>query len=336
MELNGYIWLQIIVVVGSVILICLAVYKIYNSFTNYTIETNKQFPDKEIIKVLRDKKNRSVLLWAPICIICLWVLSWMLIDLCYQQSTGDKVGTFGDKFGAINALFSGLAFSGLIMTLVLQKEELEAQREELRQTHEELKNQRHEFEAQNKTLRQQQIATTFFQLLNAVQKNIDYLEKNYGYTGMTYFAKVLDAIKYSIRTSKTYTKTQNISQEEAKKIYENLYRQTYFPMGIFFRSYYRLIKYVVTSGLDDYEKYQYISFARAQLSDEVLSVLFYNLTIGYGVEKFKPMAEDWVLLKNISPKTFVIKEMRDWISDDAFYRKGRYEEDEEKKKMHIE
>lgn len=30
-------------------------------------------------------------------------------------------GTFGDQFGAVNALFSGLAFAGLIYTIVLTK-----------------------------------------------------------------------------------------------------------------------------------------------------------------------------------------------------------------------
>lgn len=30
-------------------------------------------------------------------------------------------GTFGDTFGALNALFSGLAFAGVIVTILIQK-----------------------------------------------------------------------------------------------------------------------------------------------------------------------------------------------------------------------
>ena len=35
----------------------------------------------------------------------------------------EKQGQFGDQFGAVNALFSGLAFAGLIFTIILQKKE---------------------------------------------------------------------------------------------------------------------------------------------------------------------------------------------------------------------
>lgn len=37
----------------------------------------------------------------------------------YIQGWEDR-GTFGDMFGAVNALFTGLAFAGVVMTIVLQ------------------------------------------------------------------------------------------------------------------------------------------------------------------------------------------------------------------------
>jgi hypothetical protein len=46
---------------------------------------------------------------------------------------------FGEAFGAIEALFSGLAFAGLIYTIALQRRELQLQREELRLTRDELR-----------------------------------------------------------------------------------------------------------------------------------------------------------------------------------------------------
>jgi hypothetical protein len=71
----------------------------------------------------------------------------------------DDRGTFGDMFGAINALFSGLAFAGIIVTILLQRQELELQRKELTET-------RKEFETQNTTLKVQRFESTFFNLLN--------------------------------------------------------------------------------------------------------------------------------------------------------------------------
>jgi hypothetical protein len=47
-------------------------------------------------------------------------------------------GTFGDMFGAVNALFSGLALAGVVCAILLQREELRLQREELALTRLEL------------------------------------------------------------------------------------------------------------------------------------------------------------------------------------------------------
>jgi len=44
----------------------------------------------------------------------------------------EEHGTFGDMFGALNTLFSGWAFLGLIFTLLLQRQQLEEQRQEIR------------------------------------------------------------------------------------------------------------------------------------------------------------------------------------------------------------
>lgn len=46
-------------------------------------------------------------------------------------------GQLGDSFGVLNTLFSGLALAGIILTILLQRNELGLQREELRLTREE-------------------------------------------------------------------------------------------------------------------------------------------------------------------------------------------------------
>lgn len=90
-------------------------------------------------------------------IVILWILSWIFIDLFFYLwtpeciSTVDRhsmMGTFGDKFGAINSLFSGLALAGIIISIILQRQEL--------------KETRQEFKDQN-------FQTTFFNLLKTQQ-----------------------------------------------------------------------------------------------------------------------------------------------------------------------
>jgi len=73
------------------------------------------------------------------------VLTWPISELSIGKS-----GVFGDSFGALTALFTGLAFAGTLRTIQMQNEELSLQRQEIRQN-------RYEFErtasAQEKTVR---------------------------------------------------------------------------------------------------------------------------------------------------------------------------------------
>lgn len=66
--------------------------------------------DKTHNKNSEESKNNlwKTLLLAGLAVLAIWLLSWILIDIFVNSS--DR-GTFGDKFGAVNALFSGLAFA---------------------------------------------------------------------------------------------------------------------------------------------------------------------------------------------------------------------------------
>jgi hypothetical protein len=77
-----------------------------------------------------------IILFFIVAII--WGLSWCLIVNSEQLSKWSERGTFGDMFGAVNALFSGLAFAGVIYAIYLQTKELKLQRIELEQTRKEL------------------------------------------------------------------------------------------------------------------------------------------------------------------------------------------------------
>lgn len=68
------------------------------------------------------------------------VAAWAAIAVAAYFALPDweKRGQFGDVFGAVNALFSGLAFAGLIFAILLQREDLELQRQELTLTRHEL------------------------------------------------------------------------------------------------------------------------------------------------------------------------------------------------------
>ena len=85
---------------------------------------------------MKKLKVVSIIILILILIIGLWASSSFVIYTILP--TWGERGTFGDMFGAINALFSGFAFAGVIIALFMQKTELSLQREELRLTREEL------------------------------------------------------------------------------------------------------------------------------------------------------------------------------------------------------
>lgn len=80
-------------------------------------------------------RTRTVLAVAA-CIVAFWAA--LPFVAYYGLADWQTRGQFGDVFGAVNALFSGLAFAGLIFAILLQREDLELQREELSLTRAEL------------------------------------------------------------------------------------------------------------------------------------------------------------------------------------------------------
>ena len=71
-----------------------------------------------------------------LAVISMQAIYWVFVSSSYD--TPEHRGLFGDSFGALTALFSGLAFAGMIYAITLQSRELSLQREELKLTREEL------------------------------------------------------------------------------------------------------------------------------------------------------------------------------------------------------
>ena len=72
------------------------------------------------------------------------ILATVLLTLGYTGGViwgfGDweRQSQFGDMFGGLNAVFSGLALAGVVLAVFMQREELQLQRKELELTREEL------------------------------------------------------------------------------------------------------------------------------------------------------------------------------------------------------
>ncbi|GAA5144172.1 hypothetical protein GCM10023213_33750 [Prosthecobacter algae] len=99
-----------------------------------TTPENQDVPEDEKDLTIKEEviKFKGPLLAIP----GMWIVFGLAPYLFYD--TNDGRGTFGDMFGAVNSLFSGLAFGGVICAILLQRKELQLQRRELRLTRREM------------------------------------------------------------------------------------------------------------------------------------------------------------------------------------------------------
>lgn len=79
-----------------------------------------------------EKRTNYLLNLALGCAVVMGIFVLYALLIFYFAKEDDGVGTFGDAFGALNALFAGLAFAGLIVTIRQQSADLQATREEMR------------------------------------------------------------------------------------------------------------------------------------------------------------------------------------------------------------
>jgi hypothetical protein len=100
------------------------------------------------------EKPRGPLFWAGVvglAVVLFWLGSYWYITTQYES---DEWGKIGDLFGAINALFSGLALAGVVYAILLQRQDLKLQQEQLQLSNMEFQRQNQLITEQLKTMQQ--------------------------------------------------------------------------------------------------------------------------------------------------------------------------------------
>ena len=273
--------------------------------------------------------NSEKVRWWPFWLILSFVIVFWFLFLIefFPWWVTDNRGQFGDSFGVVNTLFSGLAFAGVICAILLQKKELELQRKELEDTRAEIK-------GQKETLQKQNFESSFFQLLNMHGEivnsivisqrsmsrgisigNIEYIE----YSGRKSFGYLLRNLKGSLKKA--------IDENRSKtEVFNDTYEEEFFSLsqpyiGHYFRHLYNVIKFVHEHEFFDEkkikEKKRYTNFVRAQLSSHELGVLFYNCLSDRGA-KFKDLVEEYALFEDMPPKVLIDEEHRKLYAASAY------------------
>lgn len=207
----------------------------------------------------------------------------------------NKIGTFGDSAGLLNALFSSLAFGGVLLTIFWQITENKKQRDD---------EHRMQFES------------VFFSMTNTLERIVSELRVKRDEDNVVFGESLWDEDNGNTDDG-IQIKDQIVKGREVfKYLYEEIQpsiAEVVVKGGIdafeqrmtgifdsYFRYLYRILKYIDDSNLINPEvKYQYAGILRAHLSYMELPFIYYNCLSSYGRDKMKPLVEKYHLLKNI-------------------------------------
>ena len=246
--------------------------------------------------------------WWPFwLIISFVVIFWFALVMewfPWWTERNDR-GAFGDSFGVINALFSGLAFAGVICAILLQKKDLDLQRSAI-------KGQKEAFQKQN-------FESSFFQLLNMHGEIVNSMmihsvhvatsgltQIASEYYGRDCFKPMFQKLREVYEVQKEQMCASSSNPEEAKKFmyhwakdkYEEFYRDLEPYVDRYFRHLYYIVNFVDQSDFSFEAKKSYTDLIRVQLSSDELGLLFYHGLSNRGAD-FRVLIEQVALFEDI-------------------------------------
>jgi len=218
---------------------------------------------------------------TTLLVLTLVLVSWVFYPawsvVLFNISDSDEGrALFGDSFGMLNTLFSGLAFTGIITSIFLQSQEL-------KETRKEIKGQKDEFVLQTKAMKKQIFDTTFFQLIQLHNEIVQSLKVKSGTGSRVTTVEGRDAfsVLYKQNIIKgIYPDNANKNSLNINEFYLCFHKEFGHLVGHYFRNIYQILKYIDSSDIEN--KKFYTNLIRAQLSNYELGVLFYNCLSNIG------------------------------------------------------
>jgi len=257
----------------------------------------------------------SAFMWFAIVLLCAIVSSIFVVrdyyrtfhDLAADPATW---GQFGDYVGGIlNPLFGLITAFGLLGTLAFQIHEL-------RLTAKEISDSSKTAAEQSRLNYTQSFESSFFQLLKLHNDIINAIELTLDgrlYKGRACFAAWVHKFHIEVRQEAAI---------EGRPIdflrrYETFYISRQHTLGHYFRLLYNIIKFVKRAEEIDDKKF-YVNLVRAQLSSDELVLILYNCLSKWGIQKFKPLIEEFALLKTVPKENILEPLLIRMYSKDAF------------------
>ncbi len=238
----------------------------------------------------------------------------------------DKIGAWGDFLGGtLNPILTFITFTGLLITIVLQKTEL-------REAREEFKRSANALELQHTAINKQSFEATFFQMLtlhNTIVESLQVVvvdgenETEEVFRGRECFNLFYTELSdiYKIKLSKKGAPYTGNPKETIRSAYKVFWNTRNRILAHYFRYLYNVVRFVKESPFCDDT---YLRLIRSQLSDQELLMLFYNCMTEQG-DNFRKLTEEFSLLDNLNPMHLLDRSHENLIAKEAFVKNTKAE-----------
>ncbi|MGI0525980.1 putative phage abortive infection protein [Rhizobium giardinii] len=207
-----------------------------------------------------------------------WVCQYLLFQLFGHQWESATLGQWGDTFGALNALFSALAFVAVLFTLKQQRDDLARQQKQIL--------------AAERDQHLQRFERTFYELLRLLREARDDVQFRYS---SEYLNSISSSESKRVRVAGTEafkraqfellhwievaeTSSAKLSSDEFGQLYIKRVHSRYeSTLGPYFRLLYTLLMRIHEDKvLKDIEKHRFGNLLRSQLTSHEVALCCYN------------------------------------------------------------
>lgn len=247
---------------------------------------------KHLVALCYDKQGglkKRIFFSMLLIIVGFGIMIWFLVRLLYFEEYWNtkndinlaEAGQIGDFLGGLSGtIFTLVGVVLLFETLALQREELAESR---------------------KVFEKQQFENTFFNLLNLYQEVVRglHVDDVRIYEEKTYKSKEFFEHHHKQFYANFISKGDiQKNRKEATIQYLNFYTTTKEQTAHYFRTIYRIFRFISSTSFDEKTKEVYSKIVRAQLSESECLFLHYNAFTEYG-SKFRQLINTFNILKHL-------------------------------------
>lgn len=204
-------------------------------------------------------------------VAALWVGVGLLAPRFLETAEGR--GQWGDSFGAVGALFTGLALAGVVIALYFQSRDLELQRSDLALTRKEMTKQRAVMAEQLQSIRGQRLESTLFAMLRMHREVVEGLALKNGMTGRP----ALHALRLEMEQRLVESDGSSEPWARAQEACGAFARTNYIHLGHYFRLSEELLQFLASVAPSD-DTAHFAPLVRAHLSLDDLMLLLVWMT----------------------------------------------------------